>query len=193
MKPLAVQEILPIAEYEQRRSQFRKEAQAERDLRRIELGNSCVIIFENRMTVQYQVQEMLRVERDDSDDRIKLELSCFNLLIPGENELSATLLIRVPEYRDVDNVLQSLNGITHECISLDIAGEPVYATFDVDEDTLVCDSDVFYVRFSMTPEQAAAFCNPSVAVALRSTHEKCSDTVPISAELRSSLIKDLSS
>ena len=193
MKPLAVQEILPLTDYEQRRPQFRKEAQAERDLRRIELGDSCVVIFENRMTVQYQVQEMLRVERDDSADRIKLELSCFNLLIPGENELSATLLIRVPEYRDVDNVLQQLNGITRECISLDIGGNPVYASFDVDEDTLVCDSDVFYIRFSMLPEQAAAFCNPSIPAVLRASHEKCSDAVPISAELRSSLIKDLSS
>lgn len=193
MKPLAVQEILPLAEYEQRRPQFRKQAQTERDLRRIELGDSCVVIFENRMTIQYQVQEMLRVERDDSADRIKLELSCFNLLIPDENELSATLLIRVHEYREVDNVLQQLNGITRNCISLDIAGDPVFATFDVDEDTLVCDSDVFYIRFPMTPEQAAAFRNPSIPVVLRATHEKCSDTVPISDELRRSLIKDLSS
>jgi hypothetical protein len=191
MKPLTVEEILSNDAYERERARLRKEAIEKRDQRRITLGDSCVVVFENRHTVQYQVQEMLRVERDDSPDRIALELSCFNLLIPGHNELSATLLIRVPEYREVDNVLQRLSGITRQCISLEIGGEPVYASFDVDEDTLVCDSDVFYIRFSMTAQQAAAFRNPSVSVLLRGSHEKCRAEVPIEGVLRASLIEDL--
>lgn len=191
MKPLAVTDILPCKEYEQQRAALRREAIAERDLKRFELNDACVVIFENRRTVQYQVQEMLRVDKDDSPERIALELSCFNLLIPGEHELSATLVIRVPEYREVDNALQRLNGITRECISLRIGSEDVYAHFDVDEDSLVCDSDVFYIRFTLTPEQAAAFSNPAVNASLRSVHEKCTADVPVTGDARKSLIEDL--
>ncbi|MDT8322796.1 MAG: DUF3501 family protein [Bacteroidota bacterium] len=191
MKALAVTDILPHAEYEKQRAALRKEALAQRERRRFELADACVVIFENRGTVQYQVQEMLRVDKDDSPERIALELSCFNLLIPGEHELSATLVIRVPEYREVDNALQRLNGITRQCISLRIGDEDVYAHFDVDEDTLVCDSDVFYIRFSLTPEQAAAFSNPAVDAVLRSVHEKCMAEVPVTGAARKSLIEDL--
>lgn len=191
MKPLDVEDILSCEEYEAQRSELRKQATGLRELRRFELSDSCVVIFENRRTVQYQVQEMLRVDRDDSPERIALELSCFNLLIPAASELSATLLIRVPEYREVDNVLQRLNGITRECLSLVVGEDPVYAIFDVDEDTLVCDSDVFYIRFLMNDQQMKDFCNPSVPVALRSTHEKCSANVTIHDEARRSLIEDL--
>jgi hypothetical protein len=193
MKPLSVQEILPIEVYELQRSAVRKRATTLRELRRFELADSCVVVFENRTTVQYQVQEMLRVEKEVSPDRIALELSCFNLLIPGTNELSATLLIRVPEYREVDNLLQRLNGITHECISLVVNGEPVYATFDVDEETLICDSDVFYIRFSMTSEQTAAFIDEKLPVSLRASHEKCNAEIPIASVVRQSLVEDLQS
>ncbi|MCB2205688.1 DUF3501 family protein [bacterium] len=193
MKPLEVQEILSLQSYEQQRDVLRREATALRKLRRFELSDACVLIFENRKTVQYQVQEVMRVERDDSPEHIALELSCFNLLIPRDRELSATLVIRVPEYREVDNALQRLNGITRECISLKIGEEKVYATFDVDEDTLVCDSDVFYIRFTLTEEQVAAFCNPSVPAMLESVHEKCSAEVPIPQQARVSLIEDISS
>ncbi len=190
MKSLAVQEILSHEAYEQQRAAFRAEALAMRELRRFELSDS-VVIFENRKTVQYQVQEMLRVDRDHSAERIALELSCFNLLIPGDHELSATLVIRVPEYREVDNALQRLNGLTWVCIRFEIGDEQVFARFDVDEDTLVCDSDVFYIRFSMSREQATAFCDPAVPVKLRSVHEKCSADVEIHGEARMSLIEDL--
>jgi hypothetical protein len=191
MKELAVTDILPYREYEKQRATLRKEALAQRDMKRFELNDACVIIFENRTTVRYQVQEMLRVDKDDSPERIALELSCFNLLIPAEHELSATLVIRVPEYREVDNALQRLNGITRQCISLRVGNEDVYARFDVDEDTLVCDSDVFYIRFALTPEQVAAFSNPAVDAALRSVHDKCRAEVPMTGAARKSLIEDL--
>lgn len=193
MKPLEVQDILSLETYDSKREDYRREATALRKLRRFELSDSCVLIFENRKTVQYQVQEMIRVERDDSPEHIALELSCFNLLIPGERELSATLVIRVPEYREVDNALQRLNGITRQCISLNIGAEKVYASFDVDEDTLVCDSDVFYIRFTLTEEQVAAFCNPSIPARLQSVHDKCRAEADIPHDARLSLIEDISS
>ena len=193
MKPLSVEEILSIDVYERDRCDLRKEATALRELRRFVLGESCVVIFENRTTVQYQVQEMLRVERQVSPERIALELSCFNMLIPGKNELSATLLLRIPEYREVENVLQALSGITRECISIALGEEHIYATFDVDEDTLSCDIDVFYIRFPMTEEQVKRFMDPEVSVTLCANHEKCRAEVAIDAEARRSLLEDLRS
>lgn len=191
MKALSVEDILPIDSYERDRGALRKEAIALRELRRFVLDDSCVIIFENRKTVQYQVQEMLRVDRQDTPERIALELSCFNLLIPGPNELSATLLLRIPEYRDVDNILKKLNGITRECLSLVIGGQRVFAKFDVDEDSVACGNDVFYIRFPMTEDLVRAFRDPGVSAMLCAEHEKCRAEVVIGEEARRSLIEDL--
>ena len=94
MEALKVEDILSLAAYEDRRPEIRGRMQGLRQLRRLELSDACVVIFENRETVQFQVQEMLRVDQSDTAERIALELSCFNLLVPGKNELSATPIPR---------------------------------------------------------------------------------------------------
>ncbi|MBR9979350.1 MAG: DUF3501 family protein [Bacteroidetes bacterium] len=191
MKALSVEEILSLQEYERQRAYTRSHMQDLRRLRRLELGDSCVVIFENRETVRFQVQEMLRVEQSDSPERVALELSCFNLLIPGPNELSATLILRIPEYRDVDNTLRRMQGLTKDCIAMHVGEDRIPARFDVEDESLLCTGDVFYIHFAFTEAQIAAFSNPAVPVSLRSCHKHCTAEVAIEGETRSSLLKDL--
>lgn len=191
MEALTVEDILSLVEYERQRPDIRGRMQELRALRRIELGDACVVIFENRETVRFQVQEMLRVEKSDAPERIALELSCFNLLVPARNELSATLILRVPEYRDVDNALKRMAGLTQGCIALHVGDERIPARFDVEDEQVFCTSDVFYIHFAFSEEQIAAFSNPGMPVSLRSCHEHCSASIPIEGETRRSLLQDL--
>ncbi len=191
MKMLAVEDILPLDAYERQRAEFRARMNALRRLRRLELGESYVVIFENRETVRFQVQEMLRVERSDHPDRIALELSCFNLLIPAKNELSATLILRIPEYREVDSALKRMEGLTRGCIGLRVGEERIPARFDVEDESLLCTGDVFYVHFAFTEHQIAAFANPAVPVTLHACHEHCKADVVIEGDTRQSLLGDL--
>ncbi len=190
MQALTVSDIQTNAEYEEVRCRTRKEISELRALRRVELSDTFVVIFENRDTVRFQVQEMLRVERMDSPERIALELSCFNLLIPGENELSATLMITVPEYDSIEERLSRMAGLTRNALSLVVGDEAIPARFEI-EDDLACESDVLYIRFPFTEVQRAIFCTPSTPVRLLSSHTECVAEALIDGELRSSLIADL--
>jgi hypothetical protein len=190
MQTLTVSDIQSNADYEAVRPQVRRDICALRTLRRVELSDTFVVIFENRDTVRFQVQEMLRVERTDSPERIALELSCFNLLIPGDGELSATLLIRVPEYHSIEERLQKLAGITRNAISLVVAGEEIPARFEI-EDDIACESDVLYIRFPFTDGQRTLFCTRNTTVLLRSLHPECTAEVAIAGDLRDSLAGDL--
>ncbi len=190
MQPLTVNDIQTNTEYEKERNNTRKAIGELRALRRVELSDAFIVIFENRDTVRYQVQEMLRVERTDTPERIALELSCFNLLIPGKNELSATLMIRVKGYASVEERIERMKGLTSNVIVLAVGAETIPARFEIDDD-VACESDVLYIRFPFTEEQCAMFYNPSVPVSLRCTHTGCSAEAGVEGELRASLIKDL--
>ncbi len=191
MEALAVTDILSLQDYEQQRSAIRMRMNALRQLRRMELSDACVVIFENRETVRFQVQEMLRVDQSDHPDRIALELSCFNLLIPRKNELSATLILRIPEYRDVDNTIKRMQGLTRGCIALLVGDDRIPARFDVEDESLFCTGDVFYIHFAFSDAQIAAFANPSVPVRLSACHDHCSAEVAIDGDTRGSLLRDL--
>lgn len=191
MEALKVEEILSLAAYEQRRAGMRARMQALRQLRRLELGDSCVVIFENRETVQFQVQEMLRVDQTDTPERIALELSCFNLLVPKARELSATLILRIKEYREVDDTLKRMSGLTKDCIALHVGEERIPARFDVEDESLLCTGDMFYIHFAFTPAQIDAFGDPAVPAALRACHAACTADIPIVGETRQSLLQDL--
>ncbi|MFZ1730175.1 MAG: DUF3501 family protein [Bacteroidota bacterium] len=191
MEALAVEDILSLQDYEQQRGEVRARMNDLRQLRRLELSDACVVIFENRETVQFQVQEMLRVEQNDHPERIALELSCFNLLIPAKNELSATLILRIPEYRDVDNTIKRLQGLTRGCIALRVGEDRIPARFDVEDESIFFTGDMFYIHFAFSDEQIAAISNPSVPVTLESCHDNCTAEVVLEGETRGSLLKDL--
>jgi len=155
MKPIAVSDIQSIADYELERPALRPRMIALKDRRRVRVGGHLTFLFENRDTVRYQIQEMMRIERITALDRIRHEVDTYNELIPGPGELSASLLIEYesPEERDVR--LRELLGL-EEHVWIALPGTaPTRARFDARQISGARLSAVQYLKFPLTPEQRA--------------------------------------
>ena len=152
MRPIDVSEILDIAAYELERKRLRPRIMALKDRRRIRLGDHMSMVFENRETVRYQIQEMMRIERIVEPEAIRHEVDTYNELIPGPNELSATLFIEyeTPEERAI--WLRELLGLEHH-VGMEVAGRVVRARFDTRQIASDRLSSVQYIKFPLDPEQ----------------------------------------
>jgi hypothetical protein len=121
------------------------------------------VLFENRDTVLYQVQEMLRTERITREDAVLHELETYNELVPAENELSATIFLEYPEREERDRMLSALAGVEGK-FYVEIAG----ARFSVRNETRGGLPDrttaVHYTKFPLTPAAAAALRSGSAVV-----------------------------
>jgi hypothetical protein len=190
MKPVDASELLDLTRYELERDAIRARIIALKRFRRISVGNELTFIFENRDTVRFQVQEMLRTERVVKPEAIQEELDVYNALLPGENELSATLMIEIPEQARIREMLDRLIGID-EHVFLDIGDASVQASFDPKQFEQDRISAVQYIRFALGPELAARFRDPAVPVALRAQHPNYRQSTRIEGEQRSSLAADL--
>jgi Protein of unknown function (DUF3501) len=149
-------EILDLGDYERRRDEIRQRAIAARALRRIELGPNATLAFENRETVVYQIQEMLRAERIARDEEVRHEIATYTDLLPSPNELSATLMFEFPASDERSVHLAELVGFEDD-LRLEVEGAGgAKACFDrrqIDEDKL---SAVQFIRFPLTGEQLRA-------------------------------------
>jgi Protein of unknown function (DUF3501) len=157
MQPVSVSEIRNLAEYELEREHWRPQVMALKDRRRIRVGAHLTFLFENRDTVRYQIQEMLRIERIVKPEEIAHEVETYNELIPGPRELSASLLIEyeTPEERAV--WLRLLLGLEdHVWLAVGNLAR-VKAQFDMHQISSGRISSVQYLRFSLNPEQMAGF------------------------------------
>jgi hypothetical protein len=157
MKPVLIEEIGNIADYELERPELRPRMMALKDRRRVRVGPHLTFLFENRETVRYQIREMMRIERLVKPGEIRHEVETYNELLSGENELSASLLIEyeTPELRAV--WLPKLLGLEeHVWIEVEGAGR-AKARFDARQIATDRISSVQYVKFPMTAGQAAAF------------------------------------
>jgi len=190
VRKVEVSEVLDLTAYEKvRPSVLEKMIKAKRP-RRIHVGEILCFIFENRDTVLFQIQEMTRAERSVTEEAIAAEVEVYNELVPGENELSATLMIEIPSETSIRSELDRLIGID-EHVHLDVGGESVRATFDdkqFQEDRV---SAVQYIRFPLGAELAKRFCDPDVSVELRVDHPNYAGKTAIEGEARASLIADL--
>ena len=159
MNPVELSDIKNIAEYELERKTWRPLMMALKDRRRVRVGPHLTFLFENRETVRYQVQEMMRIERIVEPEAIRHEMETYNELIPLRGELSASLLIEYdsPEERAV--ALHDLLGLeSHVWMVVD--GQPrSQARFDTRQISTDRLSSVQYVKFPLTPEQRARWRN----------------------------------
>ena len=126
MKQVQRSEILPLGEYEAIRDRFRTRIIGEKRRRRLSLGDKMSVVFENHDTMLLQIQEMLRTERISKESAIQHELSTYNELVPGDDELSMTLFIEIPEKAEREQLLTALAGMEDK-VSLHIDGQRVGA------------------------------------------------------------------
>jgi hypothetical protein len=188
MQPVSLSEIKAIADYEIERESFRPVAMAVKDRRRIRVGDHLTFLFENRLTVRYQIQEMMRIERLSKPVEIKHEVETYNELIPGKNQLSACLLIEyeTPELRAV--WLAELLGLeNHIWIEVPVAGR-AKATFDDRQIASDRISSVQYIKFQLSPEQARLFAQGASIVV---DHPKYSFSHALSVDQLAELSADL--
>jgi len=140
-------EILPYDEYEARRDGIRARAMEEKQARRIHLGPALTFLFENEVTMRYQVQEMVRVERMRRPEDIQHEVDTYNEVLGAPGELGCSLLIEIADPKERDEKLRSWIGLPeHVYVKLDDGRNvrPVCDRRQVGEDRL---SSVQYLRF----------------------------------------------
>jgi hypothetical protein len=153
MIELTRQDLMSLEQYSEQRPEFRSKVMAHKRHRRVSIGPDLHLYFEDRLTIQYQVQEMLRIERIFEANAIQEELDAYNPLIPSGSNLKATAML---EYQDVDvrkRQLVALKGI-EDLVWIQVAGhEPVYtiSNEDMERSNEEKTSAVHFMRFEFKP------------------------------------------
>ena len=158
MKKLVESDLLSLERYSRERPEFRARVMAHKKNRQIAVGANTMWLFEDRLTVQYQVQEMLRTERIFEAEGIAEELAAYNPLIPDGRNWKATLLIEYPDPEVRRVQLERLRGIEDRCY-VQVAGfDRLYAIADEDleRENEVKTSAVHFLRFELSDAMAAA-------------------------------------
>jgi hypothetical protein len=194
MKKIGPADIKPLHEYELIRDDWRKSVIETKARRRILLGQKMSLVFENRLTVLNQIQEMCRAERIVKPDAVQQEIDVYNELLPGDGELSATLLIEITDERRIQPELDGLIGLTTgRHVFLEAGGRKVWARFlegQSREDRIAA---VQYLRFPVgtEPEAAAAVASGAGPVVLGVEHPAYRATAELPAQTRRELARDL--
>jgi hypothetical protein len=192
MDTLQLKNIKPLSDYEPIRKAFRERIIALKKRRRVSVGDRMTLVFENRDTILFQIQEMMRVEHIYDPVKIQDELNSYNPLIAGPGELSATLFIEITESERIKEILDGLQGIDDgRSIFIELGPDRIYGEFEAGHSKADKLSAVHYVRFRLTPEQQVAFQNPRTAVTLSVEHPNYSERTVLSEETRRELSGDL--
>ena len=192
MKPVHSSEILNLHEYEKVREKRRADIIALKTKRRVQLGRYLSFVFENRDTVWFQIQEMVRAERIVDEAKIADEVDVYNDLLPRPGELAATMMIEIGEAGQIKGVLDALLGIdTRDYVRLEIGPHVVIGTFETgrSDEELGKISAVHFVRFTVPAGARAAFASSEVALVVDHPNEHARTV--LSQETRRSLAEDL--
>jgi len=185
--------LLTLEAYARERKEFRARVIEHKRARTLHLGDHVTLLFEDELTIRYQIQEMLRIEKIFDEEGIQAELAAYNPLVPDGANLKATMLI---EYDDADErrvALGKLRGIERR-VWLQVEGCPrvfAIADEDLERETEVKTSSVHFLRFELTPEMVAAL-KYGVALGFGVDHPAYRAEIPaVGAATRQSLVADL--
>src|SRR6516165_4743266 len=156
MKKVVLDDILGFVAYEKVREKFRQEIIEKKKKRRLAVGDNVSLVFENRDTVVFQIQEMLRAEKITDLDKIREEIAVYNELIPNPGELSATLFLEIEDQSHLRDELLKFLGID-ECVLLSVGGRLLPARFEAGHSKEDKISAVQYVRFCFDEEARRGF------------------------------------
>jgi hypothetical protein len=192
MTPLTVQDLLAADQYERTRDEVRRRIIGLKEHRRIAVGDLITLVFENRETILFQIQEMIRAEHIVAPERIREELDTYNEQIPGSQELSATLFIEVTEPTKVKSILDRFHGIdTGQTVGFQLGNQRVFAIFEqgrAKEDKI---SAVHYVRFRFTDNEKAQLAKLTEPIEIFIHHSGYQARVAVPDKMRMSLLQDL--
>jgi hypothetical protein len=193
MSKLSRDSLMTLEAYAKARKDFRARVIAHKKPRTVHLGEHVTLIFEDQLTIQYQVQEMLRVEKIFEEAGIQDELDAYNPLIPDGRNFKATMMIEYEDANERKAALARLKGIEDRTY-VQVEGLPrveAIADEDLDRENEEKTSSVHFLRFQLSDEMADALkYGVTLAVGIDHPHYKAR-LDPLPAEARDALVKDL--
>ncbi len=186
-------DLMSLEQYSEARGDFRSKVLAHKKNRRLDLGTNAALYFEDRLTMQYQIQEMLRIERIFEADGINDELEAYNPLIPDGSNLKATFMVEFPEVEERRAMLKSLIGI-EDRVYLQVEGHdrvhPI-ADEDLERSDAEKTSAVHFLRFELSDEMVAALKSGTSLIAGIDHENYRVEIKPVAGNIRDSLTADL--
>jgi hypothetical protein len=186
--------LLPLEAYARERGAFRARVLEHKKDRSVALGGNVTLLFEDELTIRYQVQEMLRIERIFEEQEIQHELDAYNPLVPDGGNWKATMLIEYPDAEERRAMLGRLKGIERK-VWVRVQGfPPVYAIADEDleRENDEKTSAVHFLRFEL-PEAQRRRLREGAPLAIGVDHPEYRAALdPVVAPMREALLRDLS-
>ncbi len=191
MRLIDASDIKSNQDYELSRPDVRARVMDIKAKRRVAIGDHLTLLFENRDTMIYQVQEMMRAERIGDPKAIRAEIDVYNELVPGEDELTATLLIEYEDPSERDEALSELVGLEEHMKMLIDGEDACRAHFDMRQFSTERISSVHYLKFELGARRADAIKN-GAAISMKVDHPRLSAIARLSDVQAAALAKDLS-
>jgi hypothetical protein len=192
MEKLKPEDLLSLEAYHKQRADFRARVLAHKRLRQVAIGSNLALYFEDRLTMQYQVQEMLRVERIFESDAIAEELASYNPLIPDGTNLKATMMLEYPDVAERRAALEKLGGIEHD-VYVEVAGlgrVVAHADEDLPRSDDVKTAAVHFLRFELDAAMRAQL-KSGAALKIGVEHPRYTHEVVVSTDVARTLAADL--
>ena len=184
--------LMTLEAYARERQGFRTRVMAHKRDRTVQLGDHLTLIFEDELTIRYQVQEMLRAERIFEEEGIQGELDTYNPLVPDGHNLKATLMLEYPDPEERSKRLQELIGVEDRAWIQVEGHEPVWAIADedLDRENDHKTSSVHFLRFEFSEDMARAFKH-GAGLAMGVNHPGYTAKLEAPSAVRNALVKDL--
>jgi len=191
MTNLTHTDLMTLEAYSKERDNFRTKVMAHKTNRRVALGNNATLYFEDKLTIQYQIQEMLRIEKIFEEAAIEEELAAYNPLVPDGKNLKATFMIEYADIAERRIALEKLIGV-EDSVWVQIDGfDKIFAIADedMDRDTAEKTSAVHFMRFEFSSEMTKA-AKKGADITIGSDHQNLEVSNSISLEIKQSLVSD---
>ena len=189
VRPITRHDIKGPALYAQIRDDYRRRVIELKQPRRILIGDRVELVFDNRLTLTMQIEEILRLENLTREDQIRDEIAAANELMPTESSLAATLFVPLPPEEDAKTALRQLVGLDEHVI-LHVGPHAIRAAFEPGRATEDKISAVQYARFPLTAEARTALQTPGTPLAVEIDHPNYRHRVACSEATRASLAAD---
>lgn len=193
MAAITAESLMSLEQYAKARKEFRQRVLAHKKARTVRLGEHLTLVFEDELTMRYQIQEMLRAERIFEEDGIRDEVEAYNPLVPDGSNWKATLLIEYPDVEERRQALARLIGIEDRVWIRVGPGARVYAIADedLDRENDVKTSAVHFLRFELSADMKSAL-KAGAALAIGADHPAYTFALePVADATARSLLADL--
>ena len=193
MPAITRESLLTLEAYAKQRKDFKAKVLAHKAHRSVALGSNITLIFEDELTLRYQIQEMLRIERIFEESGIQDELDAYNPLVPDGSNWKATMLIEYPDVEERRHALARLKGI-EDRVWVKVTGfEPVYAIADedIERENQEKTASVHFLRFELTGAMKQSL-RDGAALGIGASHPNYNASIePVPAPVRNALLQDL--